>query len=74
MADNDILYSTSPYHRESIVGWPPCFPCRAFFSICAVCTYRGQTVYCSTELSLSVDKQKKQRRNDVSVHSVNCPD
>ena len=30
MADNDFLYSSSAYYRESVVGWRPCFPCRAF--------------------------------------------
>ena len=38
-----------------------------------VCAYRGQTVYCTTELCLSVDKIQKdnrQGRNDVSVQ---CP-
>ena len=33
MADNDFLYSSSAYHRESVVGWRPCFPCRAFLSM-----------------------------------------
>ena len=46
-----------------------------------VCAYRGQTVYCTTGLCLSVDKQKKDKeqvRNDVgvqclcNVHSVTC--
>ena len=38
-----------------------------------VCAYRGQTVYCATELCLSVDKRKKttnKGRNDVDVQ---CP-
>ena len=30
MADNYFLISSSLYHRASIVGWHPCFPCRAF--------------------------------------------
>ena len=46
-----------------------------------VCAFRGQAVYCTSELSLSVEKRKKdnkQGRNDVSaqclcyVHSVTC--
>ena len=50
-------------------------------SIQMMCAYRGQTVCCTTELWLSVDKREKdnkQRRNDVSVqclcnaHSVTC--
>ena len=39
MADNDFLYSSSAYHRESIVGWRPCFPGRAFLSICFAWKY-----------------------------------
>ena len=26
MAYNDFLYDSLAYHRESIVGWRPCFP------------------------------------------------
>ena len=38
-----------------------------------VCANRGQTVYCTTELCLSVDKlekNNKQGRNDVSVQCL----
>ena len=38
-----------------------------------VCAHRGQTVYCATELCLSVDKlekDSKQGRNDVSVQCL----
>ena len=31
MADSDFLYSSSAYHRESIVGWRPCFSCGGLF-------------------------------------------
>ena len=34
LSDSDFLYSSQAYHRESIVGWPPCFTCRVFLSIC----------------------------------------
>ena len=54
---------------------------RGLFDPSEVCAYRGRTVYCTTELSLSVDemeKDNKQGRYDVSVqcpcnvHSVTC--
>ena len=32
------------------------------FDPCEVCAYRGQTVYCTTELCLSVDKLKKKNK------------
>ena len=31
ISDNEVLYVSLAYHRASIVGWRPCFPCRAFF-------------------------------------------
>ena len=37
MADNESLYDSLAYHRASIVGWRPCFFCRAVFSICFAC-------------------------------------
>ena len=54
---------------------------QGLFDPSEVCAYRGQTVYCTTGLCLSVDKldkDNKQGRNDVSVqclcnvHSVTC--
>ena len=54
---------------------------KSLFDPDEVCAYRGQTVYCTTELCLSVNKREKdnkQGRNDVSaqclcnVHSVTC--
>ena len=43
------------------------------FDPCEVCAYRGQTVYCTTELCLSVDKRKKRQQTKegtMFVHSV----
>ena len=54
---------------------------QGLFDPSEVSAYKGQTVYCTTELCLSVDKlekDNKQGRNDVSVqclcdvHSVTC--
>ena len=54
---------------------------QGLFDPSEVCACRGQTVYCTTELCLSVDKLEKdneQGRNDVNVkcpcnlHSVTC--
>ena len=39
MSYNEFLYDSLAYHRESIVGWRPCFPCRAFLSICLAWYY-----------------------------------
>ena len=54
---------------------------QGLFDPSEVCAYRSQTVYCTTELCLSVDKlekDNKQGTNDVGVqclcnlHSVTC--
>ena len=54
---------------------------KSLFDPDEVCAYKSQTVYCTTELCLSVDKREKnnkQGRYDVSVqclcnvHSVTC--
>ena len=56
MSYNDFLYDSPAYHRESIVGWRPCFFWRAFFSICFAWYYVllsfGRSVFGSTTADL----------------------
>ena len=45
MSEGDFVYLPSSYHLDSIAGWPPCFPCRAFLSICFAWKY----IFCLSE-------------------------